>query len=82
MRFLPSVFASQSTVRKYKFRKHVDFPKSIFYALKERLVRKEKFALPPYCTEVSKKQTLKDSLSFFVVSSIVETAGPLKVCTM
>ena len=55
------------------------FQKVFFYALKEHLVGKEKFALPPYCKEVSKKQTLKDSLSFFVASSIVETAGPLNV---
>ena len=73
---------TDSCCKKYKFRKHVDFPKSIFYALKENLVRKEKFALPPYCQEVSKKQVLKDSVSFFVVSSIVETAGPLNVCTI
>ena len=72
----------RSCSKRYKFRKHADFPKSIFYTLKEHLVRKEKFALPPYCKEVSKKQTLKDSWSFFVVSSIVETAGPLNVCTI
>ena len=51
-------------------------------ALKEHLVRKEKFALPPYCKEVSKKQALKDCLSFFVVSSVVETAEPLNACTI
>ena len=84
---MPTVFASQSTVtnyccKKYKFRKPVDFPKSVFNALKEHLVRKEKFALPPYCKEVSKKQTLKDCLSFFVVSSIVETAEPWNACTI
>ena len=73
---------TDSCCKKYKFRKHVDFPKSIFDALKEDLVRKEKFALPPYCKEVFKKQTLKVSLSFFVVSSIVEIAGPLSVCTI
>ena len=83
---MPTVFASQSTVtecccKRYKFREHSDFSKSSFYTLKEQLVRKEKFALPPYCKEVSKKQTLKDSLSFFV-SSIVETAGLLNVCTI
>ena len=72
----------RSCSKRYKFRKHADFPKSIFYTLKEHLVRKEKFALPPYCKEVSKKQTLKDSCSFFVVSSIVETVGPLNVCTV
>ena len=58
---------TDSCCKKYKFRKPVDFPKCIFYALKEHLVKKEKFALPPYCKEVSKKQTLKDCLSFFVV---------------
>ena len=84
---LPTVFGSQSTItdfccKRYKFRKHVDFSKSIFYTLKEHLVRKEKFALTSYCKEVSKKQTLKDSLIFFVVSSIVETAGPSNVCTI
>ena len=51
--------------KRYKFRKHVNFPISNFHALKERLVRKEKYALPPYCKEVSKKQTLKDSFSLF-----------------
>ena len=71
-----------SCCKKYKSRKHVDFLKSIFYTLKEHLVRKEKFALPPYCKEVSRKQTLKDSLSFFVVSSIIETGGPLNLCTI
>ena len=35
------------------------FQKVFFYALKEHLVGKEKFALLPYCKEVSKKQTLK-----------------------
>ena len=49
--------------KRYKFRKHVYFPISNFHALKECLVRKEKYALPPYCKGVSKKQTLKDSFS-------------------
>ena len=65
--------------KRYKFRKHVYFPISNFHALKECLVRKEKYALPPYCKGVSKKQTLNVP-SVCLMTSIAETVGPLNLC--
>ena len=75
---MPTVFASQSTVTDSCCK----IWKACWPSHKYFLARKEKFVLPPYFKEVSKRHTFKDYLSFFVVSSIVETVEPLNVCTI